>query len=87
MTDAELRAYIEDRVAAAAKRRGVPVPALGDEVNLLETGIIDSMGFLDLVAAVETRFGIEVSFADPEPGAFTSLRGLVAQCLRGRRRG
>jgi len=49
---------------------------LGDEDSLLEKGIIDSTGVLELVAFVEERYGIK--FADDEllPENLDSIRNI-----------
>ena len=51
------------------------------ETNLLETGLIDSMGFVGLVTYLEEELGIEFDFATFDPGADASIRSLVRHCL------
>lgn len=52
--------------------------ALTPEDDLLESGIIDSLGILDLVAFVEKEFGIAVSDEDLLPENFNSVDHLAA---------
>jgi acyl carrier protein len=52
------------------------IPA-GDEASLLDSGIIDSLGILDLVTFLEGDFGIRVSDEDLNPDNFDSIGALV----------
>src|SRR5262245_36228406 len=51
---------------------------LGDHDDLLESGILDSVGILDLVAHLETTFGIAVTDDDLVPENFRSVASLAA---------
>lgn len=51
---------------------------LADDASLLEAGLIDSTGVLELVAFLEGRFGIRVADTDIVPANFDSVAGLVA---------
>jgi acyl carrier protein len=51
-----------------------------DDDTLVEEGIIDSTGILELIEFLESRFGIEVSEAETVPqnlGSISSLTGFV----------
>jgi len=47
----------------------VPSP----ETDLFESGVLDSMAFVDLLLHLEQRFGLEVSLEDLELGNFRSI--------------
>jgi|ERR1051326_9073463 acyl carrier protein len=51
--------------------------ALGDEDSFLNEGIIDSMGSLELVAFVESQFGIKVEMSEVVVKNFDSVRQLA----------
>lgn len=42
---------------------GIPADELPDDFDLLKNGVIDSFGFLELIAAVEDELGVEVDLA------------------------
>ncbi len=42
-------------------------PALGDEVDLLFDGLIDSLGLLSLLEFLRIRFGETIDFEDLDP--------------------
>ena len=51
--------------------------SLEDESSLLDSGVIDSLGILDLVAFMEETFGIQASDEDLVPENFDSVSALV----------
>ena len=52
-------------------------------MDLLAAGVIDSFGFIDLVAAMETRSGLGIDLAAVPPETLTTVRGLVQGFLQG----
>ena len=59
---------------------------LADEDPLLETGIIDSLGVLDLVTFIESEFHISVADEDLTPEHFNSISRIVAYVRSKQRR-
>lgn len=49
---------------------------IADEVSFLETGVVDSMGVMELVAFVQSEFGVEVAQAEVVVENFDSIRKL-----------
>jgi acyl carrier protein len=50
---------------------------LADSESLLETGLIDSTGILELVAYIETEFSIQMADADIVPENLDSVETIV----------
>jgi len=50
---------------------------LADDVSFLTEGIIDSMGAMELVAFVESEFGIKVDMSEVVVKNFDSIRQLA----------
>lgn len=67
-----VRAFILDKFPLAKKR------GIGSGDPLLEGGIVDSLGILDLVAFLEEDFGIQVSDDELVPENFQTIDCLVA---------
>ena len=67
----ELRAYITENFLYLQ-----PDLQLKDDDNLLELGVIDSTGVVELVGEVEERYGISVADADITEEHFGSVSGL-----------
>jgi acyl carrier protein len=55
--------------------------ALGEDESLLEAGLIDSMGILELVAFLESRFGLQVGDSEIVPTNMDSIRAITAYVL------
>jgi acyl carrier protein len=68
-----LRRFIEENFLF-----GKDGSALRAEDSLLETGVIDSTGVLELIAHLESEFGIEVLDDELVPENLDSIRSLVA---------
>jgi acyl carrier protein len=66
-----LKAHLRDKLA----RAGTPDP--GDDFSLVESGIVDSFGLLDLLAAAEKRFGVQVEMGAHDLDVFTTFAGFA----------
>ena len=69
----DVRGFLEERIPLARDVR-----RLDDDASLLEAGIIDSMGVLELVDFIDERFGLAVREEDMVPENFDSIAGIVA---------
>jgi acyl carrier protein len=58
------------------------VEALSDDASLLEAGVIDSTGVLELIGFLETCFGIEVADEEMLPQNLDSIRAITAYVQR-----
>ena len=57
---------------------GKDVAAVGPDDSLLESGVIDSMGVLQLVAFLERTYGIKVEDDDLMPENFDTIGAIAA---------
>ena len=75
MTDAEkkVRTFIEDNFLFREDRA-----VLSDSESLLDAGLIDSTGILELVAFLEGEFTIQMADADIVPANLDSIKSIVA---------
>ena len=55
---------------------------IGDETSLIETGIVDSTGVLEVVAFLEKSFGIAVKDQDIVPANLDSIARMAAFVAR-----
>jgi acyl carrier protein len=55
---------------------------VGDDASLLEEGIVDSTGVLELVAHLEETYGIEVKDEEIVPENFDTVRSLCTYVQR-----
>ena len=66
-----INAFIKQRFPLASSKE------LTQELSLLESGIVDSLGVLDLVGFIEEQFGIEAQDDDLVPENFDSIDALT----------
>jgi acyl carrier protein len=74
--------YIKDHLAQVAKEKGIALPEIDGQSNLLDLGVLDSLGFVQMLMGLETEFGLEMDLTEMDPEEFTSLQGLVATALK-----
>jgi acyl carrier protein len=67
VTEADVRSFVLERLGPELREAGVDVATLGDETDLLATGVIDSLGVVELIAVVSDRYGIEDDWEDYDP--------------------
>jgi acyl carrier protein len=65
-----IRSFILEKFPAARKR------AIDDDVPLLESGIVDSLGVLDVVSFLEQSFIITISDDELTPDNFATIKRL-----------
>ena len=79
MTESQVRAFIQDNFMFREDRA-----ELSDSESLLDAGLIDSTGILELVAFLESQFAIQIADADIVPANLDSIKSIVAyiECKR-----
>jgi acyl carrier protein len=73
ITAAEVRAFLVERYASALSSAGVSLDSLPDDYDLLERGIIDSIGILEMIGAVEAEFEIELDLEHLDAESLTKI--------------
>ena len=77
---------LEARLLRSVRDRlGIEIPSA--EVDLLESGLLDSLTFVELLVMVEEKFGVAVDLADLELDDFRSVRSIAALVHRERAAG
>ena len=69
----EIRAYIQENFLYMR-----PDLDLQDDDDLLGLGVIDSLGFVELVEEVQARYGVQVSDVEITEDNFGSVGAIVA---------
>jgi acyl carrier protein len=75
--ETEVRRFIADTFPL-----GGDTQLLDAQASLLEAGVIDSTGVLELIGFVESRFDLEVPDEDLLPENFDSVAGIVSYVAR-----
>jgi acyl carrier protein len=74
----ELRAYISENFIVSATAN------LADDASLLDSGVVDSTGFIELISFLEEHFGIQVKDEEMVPENLDSIANLEAYVKRKR---
>ena len=54
---------------------------IGENTNLVESGLLDSIGFVGLIAQLETKFGVELDLVEKPIENFIVVGPLIRQVL------
>jgi acyl carrier protein len=52
------------------------------QTNLMESGLLDSIGFVELIVFMESQTGCNIDLTDVDPSEFTTVAGLSRIALR-----
>jgi acyl carrier protein len=69
----DVRRFIVSHLADSLKENGIGENEIADEFDLMKNSIIDSIGLIQLIAAIEDRFGIDVDFEDMDTEYITVI--------------
>lgn len=50
--------------------------------DLMESGVLDSIGFVELIVFMESQIGCPIDLTDVDPSEFTTVNGLCRIALR-----
>lgn len=76
------RHHVEQRLAGwFVERLHIEIPS--PDTDLLETGVLDSLGFVELMLHLEQDFGITIALEQLELANFRSLERIAAFLLNG----
>jgi len=70
---ADVRAHVLQWLAEPLSEAGIDPASVSDDLDLLDAGLIDSFGILELIAEVEQHFGVEIDFDRLDPEGLTVL--------------
>ena len=83
----EIKKFIIEHLRDGFKGNDIDTDFIEDDFDLMKMGIIDSIGFIRLIGAIEDRFNIEVDFEEMEAEELTvigSLAKFIAENARTR---
>ena len=87
MTAAGLVAEVCAWVREQCEETGVTDVEISPDTDLLGSGILDSLGFIDLIAFIEESTGVQLDLMDIDPDAFSRVQGLCEFALASRSSG
>lgn len=72
-----LRDLLLSLLKPAIDQAGITSEQLDDSFNLVESGLLDSIAFLNLITNIEQKLGVELALFDVDPQRLTSVGGLL----------
>jgi len=69
----DVRDCVLATLAEPLAQAGIDPATAHADIDLMEAGVIDSFGILELISTVEERFGVEIDFEELDPEGLTVL--------------
>ena len=85
-TPADVQLFILGRIGDPLRAKGLAPADVPDSFDLLLEGVIDSFGIVEMIGALEERYGLEFDFDELAPDDLTRvgpLSSYVARKLNG----
>lgn len=80
------QAELTERVVEWIRQNGQMTDSTGSEIapdaDLLASGLLDSLGLIELIAFMESHHGYRVDLTDVDPDDFSTVQGLCRLALR-----
>jgi acyl carrier protein len=73
---ADVRLWILNRFSDTLSAKGLTPEQVPDDFDLMQEGVIDSLGFMTLVAELQEKAGVEIDFGDLDPENLTQVGAL-----------
>jgi acyl carrier protein len=70
---ADVRAFVLAELESELREVGLTASDVADDLDLIDAHVIDSFGMLEIIAAVEAHFGLEVDFEELDPEQLTAV--------------
>jgi acyl carrier protein len=82
----DVRSFILTRLHSSILEAGLDPAAIRDDFDMLTEGVIDSLGVVELLTAIEQHLGVTIDFADLDPESLTVVgplsRYIESKCIR-----
>lgn len=72
-TEDDIRDFVLKRFESPLRKLGLTPAAVPDDFDLLDRGVIDSFGLIELVVEVSEEFELELDFDDLDPEGLTKV--------------
>src|SRR5260370_21212311 len=74
VSETQVRLFLLERYSAALSSAGVLVNSISDDYDFLQQRVIDSIGLLDMIRALETAFRAKLDFENLDADCLTKVR-------------
>lgn len=83
--DVDVKNYILEHLKNVLKGGDINQFAVDGDIDLIGSGIISSLGFVELIAGIEKKFNVEIDFEKYDPSSYTTISGLASLAVKSRR--
>ena len=73
----EVKEYVLSVLRERYQRLGFKEKYLITDFDIVKSGILDSLSFIELIVTIEEHYSIRIDLEDRDPSSFTKLSGLV----------
>jgi acyl carrier protein len=80
MTDTAVRAQRAEALLAflsTIQKPGVPLEGIGEDVSLIDAGLIDSLAVLEIVGYLEREYGLDFAESGIDPADLVTVGGIL----------
>jgi acyl carrier protein len=81
-TPADVQLFILGRIDDPLRAKGLAPADVPDSFDLLLEGVIDSFGIVEMIGALEERYGLEFDFDELAPDDLTRIGPLSSYVAR-----
>jgi acyl carrier protein len=82
LTERELIDRVIEWLRQSGSNRPQSYAGINDETDLFAAGLIDSLGFVELITFIESHDGCRVNLVDADPAEFALIGGLCRLALK-----
>jgi acyl carrier protein len=76
--DSDIRKKVMELLRDKLQRIGIRETELGDNFDLVKSGLLNSLEFVDIIASMEKFYSLEIDFEQAlDKGGLTTLGGLI----------
>jgi acyl carrier protein len=78
MNDREIRDHIYGFVKSRSTVHNDDALTIGDTVDLVEAGIVNSIGFIELISGLEAKFNVQLDLENMDTVEYSTIAGLTS---------
>ena len=72
----DIKNFILEHLKSSFEDNGISIESIQKDFDLMKMGIIDSLGFIQLIGAIEEHFNIEIDFEELDADQLTVIETL-----------
>lgn len=83
MKEKDIRQFVSEYLIKRLESVGLSTGDIRGGFDFIQSGLLDSMAFVDMISAMEEHFGVEIDFEEEvEDNNFTNMKGLTQIFLK-----